>query len=50
MPVVFYHMEGCGFCKKAKDELVDEIASGKVIVKDSNLKIRFLSHLQDSKT
>ena len=35
MPVVFYHMEGCGFCKKAKDELVDEIASGKVIVKDS---------------
>ena len=35
MPVVFYHMEGCGFCEKAKDELVDEIASGKVIIKDS---------------
>ena len=35
MPVVFYHMEGCDFCKKAKDELVNEIASGKVIVKDS---------------
>ena len=35
MPVVFYHMKGCGFCQKAKDELANEIASGKVVIKDS---------------
>ena len=35
MPVVFYHMKGCGFCQKAKDELTNEIASGKVVIKDS---------------
>ena len=35
MPVVFYHMKGCGFCKKAEAELANEIASGKVVIKDS---------------
>ena len=31
--IIFYEMKGCGFCKKARQELASEIASGLVVVK-----------------
>lgn len=34
--IIFYAMDRCGFCKKAKAELSDEIASGIVVVKGTN--------------
>ncbi len=33
MPIVFYNMQGCGFCAKAMKMLEHEIAQGKIIVK-----------------
>ena len=31
--IIFFSMEGCGFCKKAEAELRDELASGRIIQK-----------------
>ena len=31
--IIFYSMDGCGFCQKAKSELANDIASGLVIIK-----------------
>jgi hypothetical protein len=34
--IIFYAMDMCGFCTKAKSELGDEIASGFVVVKGTS--------------
>jgi glutaredoxin len=33
--IIFYTANGCGFCVKAKQMLKDQIASGKIIMKDA---------------
>lgn len=33
--IIFYSANGCGFCVKAKQMLKDQIASGKIIMKDA---------------
>ena len=33
--IIFYSMNGCGYCSKAKKELASEIASGLVVIKDA---------------
>ena len=35
MTITFYYMEGCGYCRKAKELLSDPIAKGEVIVVSS---------------
>ena len=35
-PIEFYHMETCGYCKKAKELLKPHIELGHIVVKDAS--------------
>ena len=34
--IVFYKMDGCGYCTRAEQLLKDEIASGVIVIKDKS--------------
>lgn len=36
MPIIFYFMNGCGFCDKAKNMFANEISSGDIVVVPSS--------------
>ena len=51
--IYLFSMEGCGHCKNAKNELKDEIASGKVVVKspaEAPVGVRGFPHFKSTVT